>query len=234
MGTDIHLYVERREGGEWVSADTWEPDEYSELAPKPLSVPFDAHFYGERNYDLFAILADVRNGVGFAGVPTGTGFNVIAQPRGLPTDLSPQLAHEAEAYLDHTPSWLLLSEILAFDWTQTVTKQAWCNGPNYAGWNEWARARGDGPNEYSGGVSGGGVRHVDEAQMKQLVGELVTPGMGWQARQDALKTLSYTYCPVSWPATYARRCRDFLAETVFRLLRLGKPEDVRIVFWFDS
>lgn len=39
-----------------------------------------------RNYDTFAMLADVRNGRGFAGCDSGDGFEPICEPRGLPSD----------------------------------------------------------------------------------------------------------------------------------------------------
>jgi hypothetical protein len=40
----------------------------------------------ERSYDTFAMLANVRNGRGFAGIKTSDGFPFIAEPRGLPDD----------------------------------------------------------------------------------------------------------------------------------------------------
>ena len=49
MGTDIHMYIERRDPGstEWrrVDCETWD----------------------DRSYVTFAVLANVRNGYGFAG-----------------------------------------------------------------------------------------------------------------------------------------------------------------------
>ncbi|WP_206689631.1 hypothetical protein, partial [Streptococcus pseudopneumoniae] len=39
-----------------------------------------------RNYDLFGIIGNVRNGTGFAGVVLGTGWPSIADHRGLPED----------------------------------------------------------------------------------------------------------------------------------------------------
>jgi len=41
-----------------------------------------------RNYDWFSVLANVRNGYGFAGIKTGEGFKVIAQPKGFPSNAS--------------------------------------------------------------------------------------------------------------------------------------------------
>ena len=64
-----------------------EGEPYHDNSPKV------AHPYDERNYDLYSILADVRNGYGFAGSDTGEGFKVIRgysqdHLRGLPEDVS--------------------------------------------------------------------------------------------------------------------------------------------------
>jgi hypothetical protein len=42
----------------------------------------------DRQYNVFAVLAGVRNGVGFAGVKTGDTWDVLFPPRGLPEDLA--------------------------------------------------------------------------------------------------------------------------------------------------
>lgn len=69
MGTDIHLMLQVKQGGNW------------------LDIEPCAGWSRPRNYDLFAILANIRNGSGFAGVPTGEGFVPISEPRGIPQDL---------------------------------------------------------------------------------------------------------------------------------------------------
>jgi hypothetical protein len=169
MGCDIHLYVEKRDGSGWVSCDTWEKDEYE---PHRLTVPYGKHFYSSRNYDTFAILADVRNGSGFAGCPTGDGFVPISEAKGLPGDLSPELAAEVEASLEHTPSWLTVRELMDYDWTQTTTKTGIVNGPEYDRWESFQKRRGDGPDSWRGDIMGGAVKHVSEeymlAQVKQI------------------------------------------------------------------
>lgn len=81
MGTDIHLQVEvRGEDGEW------------KISPRR---PFP-RYNGEgfswnddptgRNYNLFAFLANVRNGFGFAGVRTGNRIVPQFAGRGVPRD----------------------------------------------------------------------------------------------------------------------------------------------------
>ena len=71
MGTDIHIAAEIFKGGRWRLADV----DLSE----------------NRNYWAFAVLADVRNGYGFAGIDKGDPITPISEPRGLPEDLSDEL-----------------------------------------------------------------------------------------------------------------------------------------------
>jgi hypothetical protein len=235
MGTDIHLYVERRESGRWVSADTWEPSEYEE-DKSILTVPYRKHFYAGRNYGLFAMLADVRNGHGFAGVDTGDGFVIIAAPRGLPSDMSPELAAEAKRHLDHTPSWLTVAELHAYDWTRTTTLRGWVNGPQYYAWARYKKGEGADPESFCGGISGLKIVHVSDAELQRQV-EQIQKACGGDRRDEegAIKAqLSNVYAQVSWQTPYYRAARSFLSECLPRLWRLGSPEDVRIVFWFDS
>src|SRR4051794_16548380 len=111
MGCDIHFYVEKKdENGNWQSADAWETEDGYDCP----SIPYKKRFYSGRNYDLFGILADVRNGRGFAGVKTGDGFVPIAEPRGLPDDASPKIKADCDRWgVDgHSHSYLSLSELL--------------------------------------------------------------------------------------------------------------------------
>jgi len=68
MGTDIHSIAQVRVDGEW----------------KTVAVGIGGD---PRDYNLFAMLADVRNGRGFAGIKTTDPFPVIHEQRGLPFDL---------------------------------------------------------------------------------------------------------------------------------------------------
>ena len=67
MGCDIHSLAQVRKNGKWVTV---------------LQTVAGDH----RNYDTFAVLADVRNGYGFAGCDTGDGFEPISEPKGFPSD----------------------------------------------------------------------------------------------------------------------------------------------------
>lgn len=67
MGCDIHSVAQVKIKGKWKTV-------LQDVAGD------------NRNYDTFAVLANVRNGYGFAGVDTGDGFIPISQPRGYPKD----------------------------------------------------------------------------------------------------------------------------------------------------
>lgn len=97
MGCDIHSFAEMRSGSSWVRMPDLEP-------------------LTRRNYNLFAMLAGVRNGRGFAGCDTGDPFTPICLPRGLPADASREVKEEHESWgLDaHSASWLTLADLLAY------------------------------------------------------------------------------------------------------------------------
>jgi len=101
MGCDIHTYVEQQEGdGTWVRAEWPDADRANYVWG-----PFDW-----RSYHLFGFLADVRN---YSKVPP------IADPRGLPGDVSAALREQADDIDHHSHSWLSVSELADFDYAQT-------------------------------------------------------------------------------------------------------------------
>lgn len=152
MGCDIHAVWQARKDGKWVDVEsTWDQD---------------------RHYFLFSWLADVRNGHGFAGIPTYTPIKPISQPRGLPDDfdggeehptfleaLAPHRREYEEdkehpiAWMgDHSHSWLDVDEIL----DTPLPDKVWQTGiVERAFFDAW-----DGhtvPEEWSGGISGKGI-----------------------------------------------------------------------------
>ncbi len=197
MVTDIYLYVEKLgEDGRWHELD--DPREW----------------YGERNYDLFAILANVRNGYAVAGIRTGDGFWPLG-PRGLPCDVSEELRRlDYEQF--HSQSWVSLREILEFDWDQETTKRA------------FVRDTDDGPFP-----SGGRAKWAEEYanELGRLPGEVEgccflfgpPPEEDWKE--------------VTFKQTYAQAAgdRDWWG-CVMRMCRAsgGDPDSVRAVFAFDS
>lgn len=116
MGCDIHAVFEKEvtsEGG----IKQWEA--------------IDSSYDGNRHYKLFGWLANVRNGYGFAGTPTGDAITPIVHPnRGFPKDFNAGVSGEDREYYngswmgEHSYNWLLASEILkARDTISSISTQ---------------------------------------------------------------------------------------------------------------
>lgn len=116
MSCDIHLYIERRLEGRWINADIWRVSPFWE-PEDPGSEEFyrESAFLGQ-SYDLFAILADVRN---YGDEP----IEPISSPRGLPPDVSPTVARGCNHPDLHSHSWLTLAELRAYDWATPIPQQ---------------------------------------------------------------------------------------------------------------
>ena len=101
MGCDIHVYIEKRIDSQF----PWEADEGHSASIEEAGTP-DEHTYvnsvsaAGRNYNLFAILANVR------------GCGLLYDVRGLPTDVSPLIkqAYNQWGVDGHTHSYLSLDE----------------------------------------------------------------------------------------------------------------------------
>lgn len=234
MGCDIHFYVEKRVDGKWVTADKWTEDKY-ELGA--MAVDHDDQFLTSRNYDLFGILANVRNGYGFAGTPTGAGYVPMFAPRGVPNNASSEYKAVVERYGadGHSHSWASVAEIMAYDWTQKTTKTGWVNPEQRAEW----KSRGK-PQEWASMIAGGNVKHLSEAEFSRAwaaVAGGINPYWNIEKNLAAFVTElggGTPVCEVSWPKFYYEAGAELLGEVLPRLWRLGKPDDVRIVFFFDN
>jgi hypothetical protein len=234
MGCDIHFYVERREGDRWVPCDTW-----IDLYPVTDGVAADAgdNFYDDRNYDMFAMLADVRNGFGTAGIDRGDGFNVIAAPRGVPGDMCEELADRwsVDEEACHTPTWLLLSELLAFDWSQVSVRRGYVRSEVYDQWSRTDRAQKFEPRESAGLVfPGDSLKVITEAEMIAAIDAIRAKTTAEDFATRLADELAETYCQVTWDVSYANAAGGFFTDTVPALQRLGAPDQVRCVFWFDN
>lgn len=205
MGTDIHAVFEvRNSSGVWEAAG--QPDE-------------------TRHYRLFAALAGVRNGVGFAGVDTGDAVVPLSPPRGVPDCASSEYLERAGSMGEdgHSHSWLLLAELLAYDWTRPIVTRGLVPLDTYANWRGFAEGLGWAPNSWSSSVFGPGIQHVsrDEADV------LIAGGTRDQAGRIYVRCQwEQPFCVASGGAEWSR----FIAP----MLRKGTPESVRVVFFFDN
>ena len=214
MGCDIHLYTEKKINGFW---NLWHKSHLNKAIHHTYVE--DYYRYTGRNYDLFAILANVRNGVGFAGIVTGGGFNPICQPRGLPKDVGYEVQELSEKWDDdgHSHSWLTLRELLEYDWdSQSTTKRGVVSEITYKKWDHKGY-----PSEYCGASYGKGIETLSEEEYLKL----------------NQKDTDVTYMiEVEWDVTYRQAANQFLKEFIPRLQELaeGDLDSVRIVFWFDN
>lgn len=215
MGCDIHIYVEKKEDGRWIPVDEWVQDEYG------ISyVPYQKQIYDGRNYDLFAMLADVRNGYGFAGVDTGNGFIPISLPKGLPDDVSDNIKNVSDSWGrdGHSHSWLTLKELIDYDWNQTNKSRGIVTPAEYYRYIHTGI-----PLSYCNGVYGDNIQIISNEKMKGILdGSII-----------ADSNISY-YTTIEWTQKYKTSAENFLNTVIHKLQSLGTPEDVRIVFWFDN
>ena len=242
MGCDIHMAVERRIGDRWErvlppesARDPWLVSQAAKAGddgwmakwyPKRAEVTW----YGGRNYTLFGVLAGVRD----------SNVVPIAEPRGLPDDMSPDVVALIEDYDsddidlgDHSQTWLLLSEILAYDWDQPYTADGVVGLREFA---ERVKNHGEAiPLKFDGGW----------APYDGYCGGTFGPGIYTLEAPDAVRKLragGIVESPASrphvrdyWTTPLRAQIGDFLTRTVPALQALDPdPSNVRLVFGFDS
>lgn len=239
MGTDIHMLAEVKVKDEWKAVGAvFAADYYYKDQPTTVTRFSDGEIwtsnellttepYHGRNYNLFAILADVRNGHGFAGVKTGKGFNPIAEPRGLPEDISNYAANELEESADHSHSHIYLAELLNYNWDQETTHYGTVDAKQYIHWRNNGK-----PDSWCGSVMGGGVQNVSNEYMESLI-----KNTDFEFEYDWNSGKPHYYTQIEWTEPYRDSVGDFLTVTVPKLQEISNlngVEDVRIVFGFDS
>ena len=124
MGTDITFMVEEKSAdGTWKLTNPLEKNldynpEDPDLKDEPEFIPTTIDL--GRNYCMFAILANVRNGSRSEGK-----FIPISKPKGLPKGTNKFILNWYKSWEDcFDPSWLTYQEIINFDWTQIIQREA--------------------------------------------------------------------------------------------------------------
>jgi hypothetical protein len=248
MGCDIHNIVEVKIDGKWVpnpkpvfknsyykADETTKPKEdqwewaLNEFETSPST---------DRNYDWFAILADVRNGRGFAGVSTGAGFDVIVDPRGIPSDASDEWLETTKEWdCDmHSHSFLYIDDFDKFDWNQMTVKYGVISLEEY----KQLRDDNESPDSWCGATSGGNIIIISEDEAdKVLDGKktILTRSDDWLDKDEVTKPVDEWDISVeySWSVLYSEWFESNIKNIVKPLRELGELyEDVRFVFGFDN
>lgn len=115
MGCDMHEHFEVRTSEGWKRIQVREDLNWDTATPQEEEAYWSLPLFIGRDYDLFAVLAGVRNRLN---------VRPIVACRGIPGDASAevreawtQAEHSPEV---HSPSWLSLDELLTFDWDQPL------------------------------------------------------------------------------------------------------------------
>lgn len=216
MGTDIHGICEVRTENSWNTVlDKVFPSVFDEGG-------FTTHFYDARNYNLFAILAGVRNGVGFAGCRTGEPFVPISNQKGYPSDIC-EISMEFMSE-EHSASYLSLTELEKYDWTRLHRNYGIISEDVYKN----TIMKGGEPESWCGEIVGPDIKIVSETEMVDIIFNIKKRDIG-----KRYYTGVYMY-----PKTYADTVDHFYYKTIPVLKSLvpvnGTSDDVRIVFDFDS
>ena len=119
MGCDIHMIAEKQSRYD-DDKDGWVPlltplfkNKHYRSAEKlsDFNCPYSFQPWDDRHYELFSVLANVRNG-----------YNIepISTPRGYPMDMHDvsQWLLDGFDYAEHSRTWLSLEEVLAYNWSK--------------------------------------------------------------------------------------------------------------------
>lgn len=227
MGCDIHFNVERYNARlrKWIYVKgPTRPCWVCDSKPNPAcwhcggTGKAREEFYEGRNYNLFAMLADVRN---------DETIKPLSSPRDLPDDVSREVKRKSDKWGEdgHSHSWFLLSELLDDSyWDREVNHTGLVELFAYETW----KVRGAmWPEEWCKGTSG---KIIEEDEAKKLLADRATSAAG---RLDPPQRMTHVRC--TWKTTYRESVKHFVDETLPELRKLAKdPKHIRVVFWFDN
>lgn len=184
-----------------------------------------------RDYWLFAALADVRNGIGWAGIITGAPIEPIAYPRGLPDDISTELYEGTKTdpalWLgEHTYSYLTLRELSDYDWEQECIIYGYCRFEEYVLWKSGTDEL---PKTYCDDIFAKSIVKIDEEYARKILDNPLANHADFKHHYVRFAASVPLNKVVGWFLENGLRGLKRLA----RKKRIGM-DDVRIVFGFDS
>lgn len=255
MGCDIHDYMETREneGSPWCKVGKIFPNPYyregeeNRVYPDEESGPYESnpekieHPFDVRNYNLFAVLADVRNGRGTAGCEIGSYITPIAMPKGLPDDVSSEIKKFSNYWgVDgHSHSWLMIRELAEYDWDQPHYTTGVLTLQQYE-----QMLQGVEPQMWSGGISGPGIVTISELDYQAFLASGELP----RITERRLFTGDHElfpggkpgpdikiYVQARWDSGGVRGAiGDSSMRVIAQLCDAYDWDNTRLVFWFDN
>lgn len=220
MGCDIHIWVERLNYVGSGSSKRWE------------MVATEDATYHNRNYRLFSLLAGVRNNARAAIKP-------ISEPRGLPLDVSKEVATAMEDAGYHSKSWLTLGEIRAADLDTPQTYTGVVDALNAA-----RIFMGEQPQAWSGDVFGRDIVFLEEKAMRAELekhpgywADLVYAPETFELPSAAPGNLRNLRHRATWKRPLSLDCEGFMKWLdVMEDVAYwdSRREEIRLVFAFDN
>ena len=217
MGCDIHTFTEKKPSSPatgtnkqvWRNTDLFEMNGYYDPNDPDEGDEFSViEICGGRDYDLFSVLANVRN----------AGSEYICEPKGIPDDCCAYIRKQKERWDGdgHSHSWFTLHELK--EYREKMRKQGIMT-------------------KYSGYMDSEDAELVDKGEMPNMWwGSGNAPGRvyrEWEHFQDTLapmiKELEARKLHVF---KYDQRLRDASENSVDVPQEIDK--EIRIVFWFDN
>lgn len=228
MGCDIHIAIQRQgPDGVWVeiayTSFANDVQQQNSAMARP-TLPVAPVGFDWRDYSLFGILADVRNGVGFAGIITGEAWPSITRGRGWPEGFARGRALPEPEYDedeprdmgDHSFTWVSLDELQAYDWDGiSATRYGIVTASDYE-----LMELGKKPQQWCGDVAGRDVMVYDQPDY------IKTKRLGQLAKQP--------YVRVWWQETARSATNDWPGRIIPWLERLADGRPLRLVLGFDS
>jgi hypothetical protein len=189
----------------------------------------------DRNYILFAVLADVRN--------RGWVANSLFPHRGLPTDVSKKTMRDIPLDTDyHSHTYFTVEELLAVDWDKEAAQEEMAYfADQYVEWKD----SGVPPADLEGAdyIGYRGHQHKLEEIHRKVSGEemvllLLTDPVKKLVRRRKNRHSKVMervgpYVEMMTPRTYRDLVPEFVAS-IPDLQELGPPDRVRIVIAFDN
>lgn len=225
MGCDIHIVIQRQIGETWQDVP-WQRMPYNfPGAPQEIDgIPVAPEVFTNRNYDLFGILANVRNGSGFAGIVMGTGWPSLAPGRGCPEGFDPEAQPPDPHYPDegskfmggHSFTHVMLDELKSYDWDGvSSTLFGVISAKDYE-----KLPPGAAPASYSGDISGPGILQYD-------------PDEYLKAKRSGMLA-ERPYVRVVWQESAREATYDWPGKVIPWLEGLADGAPLRLTLGFDS
>jgi hypothetical protein len=247
MGIIASFALERKVNGKWKNlGDLFSPTTHTVTGRKRKDVfrtSVDYRTYGHNGLFWAHLLGACTCG-SFSDVSDDLGdkLRIWGNGRGIPADADNRvlkaIGDRSHMGPDATPSYCTLQEILAFDWTQSITHRFWVNGPITLKWSaDYDRP----PAEYQTWSSAAGGKPLCDrdalvvplAELEKLVRD---SRYGFGSNADRERRVA-AWAAHRWACVERRyplldAAHDFLGKIAGQLLDgTTSPEHSRIICW---